>query len=101
MNAACGKNLTMETRIRCMECTTETDFCLSCFCAGKEPGPHSKHHKYQVLSNLHFPLFNNKWSAEEEMLLLEGANCCLPAQACALCVVFVVVGIDVRGHYQG
>lgn len=55
-----------------MECTTETDFCLSCFCAGKEPGSHSKHHKYQVLSNLHFPLFGAKWSAEEEMLLLEG-----------------------------
>lgn len=48
------------------------DLCLGCFCAGKEPAAHSKFHKYQVFSNLHFALFSAKWSAEEEMLLLEG-----------------------------
>lgn len=72
---SCGKNLTMETRIRCAECESETcDLCLGCFCNANEPGAHSRHHKYQVFSNLHFPLFVPKWTAEEELLLLEAVT---------------------------
>ncbi len=76
---SCSRNLTMETRIRCAECLpvhgdgrgrparptspredgrqsatdAHVDLCLSCFCAGKEPQSHSKHHKYQVMWQRH------------------------------------------------
>jgi transcriptional adapter 2-alpha len=39
---------------------------------GKEPEKHSKFHKYQAFNGMHFPLFIHSWTAEEELLLIEG-----------------------------
>jgi transcriptional adapter 2-alpha len=65
----CGKNLLLDARIRCVECSEKLDFCVSC--VGKEIGGHSRTHSFQILSGLGFVVFALGWTAEEELLLLE------------------------------
>jgi hypothetical protein len=37
---------------------------------------HCKDHNFRVIDNMHFPFFEVTWSADEEMLLLEGLEVC-------------------------
>ena len=45
----------------------ETDYCCSCF-ANIDDFPS----QYRVINKLDFPLFEQEWSADEELLLFEG-----------------------------
>ena len=45
----------------------ETDYCCSCF-ANLDEFPQ----QYRVINKLDFPLFEQEWSADEELLLFEG-----------------------------
>ncbi len=45
----------------------ETDFCAACFANLQQYPP-----EYRVINKLDFPLFDQDWTAEEELLLFEG-----------------------------
>jgi transcriptional adapter 2-alpha len=45
----------------------ECDYCVSCFANLDEYPP-----QYHVINKLDYPLYDNEWNAEEELLLFEG-----------------------------
>ncbi|KAJ1927308.1 Transcriptional adapter ada2 [Tieghemiomyces parasiticus] len=67
----CQSNISRTVRIRCAECS-DFDTCVTCFSQGIELGQHRNYHKYQVVTPNFFPIYTEDWSADEEMLLLEG-----------------------------
>ncbi|OLY82500.1 Transcriptional adapter 2 [Smittium mucronatum] len=67
----CQNNLTDIVRISCSECP-EFDLCVTCFSKGIELGSHKSSHAYAVVSKHKFPIFNIDWSADEELLLIDG-----------------------------
>lgn len=67
----CQKDITNVVRIKCAVCS-EVDLCVECFSTGAEITPHKNDHDYRIIDNLTFPLFTPDWSAEDELLLLEG-----------------------------
>ena len=52
--------------------TLNTIMCVNCFLDGKHNDRHLPPNTYHVLNRLNFPLFEDNWSAEEEVLLMEG-----------------------------
>ena len=50
------------------------DSCVECFAAGAALFPHRPGHAYRVVDDLSFPLYDPKWGADEELLLLEGIS---------------------------
>ena len=70
--------LNPSNKIQCDECKRdiskctkllgeEHDYCISCFANLDEyPSP------YHVINKLDFPLYDNEWTAGEELLLFEG-----------------------------
>ncbi|KAI4305648.1 hypothetical protein L6164_029003 [Bauhinia variegata] len=67
----CNKDISGKVRIKCAVCH-DFDLCIECFSVGAELTPHKSNHPYRVMDNLSFPLICQDWSADEEMLLLEG-----------------------------
>eukprot|EP01130_Rhizamoeba_saxonica_P014807 TRINITY_DN6506_c0_g1_i2.p1 TRINITY_DN6506_c0_g1~~TRINITY_DN6506_c0_g1_i2.p1 ORF type:complete len:429 (-),score=96.94 TRINITY_DN6506_c0_g1_i2:99-1385(-) len=67
----CRKDISLTLRVRCADCG-EFDLCIECFSAGAELKDHKNNHSYRIIDNLHFPLMVENWSADEEILLLEG-----------------------------
>ncbi len=51
----------------------DTDYCCSCF-ANLDEFPH----QYRVINKLDFPVFEQEWSADEELLLFEGLEKYIP-----------------------
>ncbi|KAH8107707.1 hypothetical protein BXZ70DRAFT_912253 [Cristinia sonorae] len=74
----CQCDLTHSIRIKCADPLCEpgdgVDICPSCFCAGKEFGPHKRTHPYRVVELHSYPIFSEDWGADEELLLLEGLS---------------------------
>ncbi|KAG0306029.1 Transcriptional adapter ada2 [Dissophora globulifera] len=70
---ACSQNITDTVRIRCAICS-DFDLCVSCFCNGTEIGKHKNWHDYRVMEQHSFPIFDTEWGADEELLLIEGAQ---------------------------
>ena len=66
----CRRDISSQIRIKCAVCT-DFDLCVDCFCVGVELGSHRNTHDYQVVDQMNFPLFNEQWGADEELLLLE------------------------------
>jgi len=66
----CRKDISHGIRIKCAVCT-DFDLCVECFSVGVEVTPHKSNHAYQVMDRVNFPLFDELWDAEEELLLLE------------------------------
>eukprot|EP00211_Chloroparvula_japonica_P001560 CAMPEP_0119158416 /NCGR_PEP_ID=MMETSP1310-20130426/53251_1 /TAXON_ID=464262 /ORGANISM="Genus nov. species nov., Strain RCC2339" /LENGTH=604 /DNA_ID=CAMNT_0007151041 /DNA_START=124 /DNA_END=1935 /DNA_ORIENTATION=- len=58
-------------RIKCAVCP-DFDLCLECFSVGVELNDHKNDHSYSIVDRLDFPVFRADWSAQEELLLLEG-----------------------------
>ncbi|KAH7294687.1 hypothetical protein KP509_27G013600 [Ceratopteris richardii] len=69
----CNKDISGVIRIRCAKCF-DFDLCLECFSIGAEVSPHKANHAYRVIENLSFSLIHPDWTADEEMLLLEGVE---------------------------
>lgn len=67
----CDKDITRQTKILDAD-GLDTDMCINCFLNGEENQKHSKDNPYHVINKLTFPMFEETWSAEEELLLLEG-----------------------------
>lgn len=76
----CSADITHSVRVKCAEATAEKltcpdfDLCVPCFLAGHSLGPHKAHHAYRIISSHSFPIFAPDWGADEELLLVEGAE---------------------------
>jgi len=94
----CNLDIGDIVRIKCATCS-DMELCVECFADGAELEGHKKDHPYLVLVSLassfmgsplsdsgffgpsllqqerpDFPVFDENWSAEEELLLLEGID---------------------------
>ena len=73
--AACRKDIP-SVRIECAVCTG-VSLCIECFASGSEAPEvgHTRTHSYRVHENLQsFSLFDKEWTAEDELLLLQGID---------------------------
>ncbi|CAK4072400.1 unnamed protein product [Aphanomyces euteiches] len=73
----CTRDLTRMIRITCAECQKgPVVLCIECFSSGVEDVPgfpeHRKDHSYMVSDCLSFSILDPEWTADEELLLLEG-----------------------------
>ncbi|XP_954585.1 transcriptional adaptor2-related protein, putative [Theileria annulata] len=68
----CNQSLSVGgCRIRCAECL-DYDLCISCACNHKCTEPHNLTHNYVPIGPNSFELFSEGWTADEELILLEG-----------------------------
>ncbi|KAF2221879.1 hypothetical protein BDZ85DRAFT_320180 [Elsinoe ampelina] len=72
----CSADITATVRIRCADdACNDYDLCVPCFSEGKTSGKHDPAtHAYQVIEQHSIPIFVEDWGADEELLLLEGAE---------------------------
>lgn len=70
---SCSADITSTVRIRCAVCE-DLDLCVSCFCSGFENSSHKPYHSYRVIERNVFPIFDDDWGADEELLLIEGCE---------------------------
>ena len=66
----CRKDISSLIRVKCAVCS-DFDLCLECFCSGVQVGPHRNSHAYRIIEHVRTPLFDPRWGADEELLLLE------------------------------
>ncbi|KAK9480297.1 hypothetical protein V1514DRAFT_289764 [Lipomyces japonicus] len=71
----CACDCTHLVRIRCAECQ-DYDLCVPCFASGASSGTHKPYHDYSVIEQHAYPIFVEDWGADEELLLIEGAETC-------------------------
>ena len=66
----------LQVRIRCAHSAcNEYDLCVQCFANGSASNAHQPAtHPYRVIEQNSFPIFDREWGADEELLLLEGAE---------------------------
>lgn len=66
----------LQVRIHCAHpACNEYDLCVPCFTSGAETGSHRcATHPYQVIEQNSYPIFTEDWGADEELLLLQGAE---------------------------
>ncbi|GAB1319435.1 Transcriptional adapter ada2 [Madurella fahalii] len=72
----CSADITSTVRIRCAHSAcNEYDLCVQCFANGSSSNAHQPAtHPYRVIEQNSFPIFDREWGADEELLLLEGAE---------------------------
>ncbi|KAK3687086.1 Transcriptional adapter ada2 [Vermiconidia calcicola] len=72
----CSQDITATVRIRCAnKSCPDYDLCVECFSSGKSNLHHNpREHSYQVIEPHSIPIFDEGWGADEELLLLEGAE---------------------------
>ncbi|BCR88012.1 chromatin-binding transcription regulator ADA2 [Aspergillus chevalieri] len=72
----CTVDVTSTVRISCAHpACPEYDLCVPCFAAGEKSKNHDPStHPYQVIEQNSVPIFDEEWGADEELLLLEGAE---------------------------
>ncbi|KAJ5112464.1 hypothetical protein N7532_000509 [Penicillium argentinense] len=70
----CSIDVTSTVRISCATCP-EYDLCVPCFAAGERSKNHDPAtHSFSVVEQNSVPIFQEDWGADEELLLLEGAE---------------------------
>lgn len=69
----CSCDCTNLVRIRCAECQ-DYDLCVQCFSQGASTGAHQPYHDYMIVEQHAYPIFDPDWGADEELLLIEGAE---------------------------
>lgn len=71
----CNRDISNVCRIRCADCE-DFDLCVKCFCIGAEVKgkPHKNTHRYIPIGRNAFPLLKKDWTADEEIMLLEGVS---------------------------
>ncbi|KAM4058956.1 zinc finger, ZZ type domain-containing protein [Hirsutella rhossiliensis] len=72
----CSSDITSTVRIRCADpACSDFDLCVSCFAKGESRNAHDPAtHPFRVIEQNSFPIFDAEWGADEELLLLEGAE---------------------------
>ncbi|KAL2217939.1 putative SAGA complex subunit [Thermoascus aurantiacus ATCC 26904] len=72
----CSVDITSTVRISCAHpACHEYDLCVPCFAAGESSKNHDpRTHPYHVIEQNSVPIFTEDWGADEELLLLEGAE---------------------------
>ncbi|KKK14591.1 putative SAGA complex subunit (Ada2) [Aspergillus rambellii] len=72
----CSVDVTSTVRVSCAHPSChEYDLCVPCFAAGEKSKNHDPStHPYQVIEQNSVPIFEEDWGADEELLLLEGAE---------------------------
>lgn len=72
----CSSDITSTVRIRCADpACAEFDLCVSCFSKGEARNAHDPAtHPFRVIEQNSFPIFDRDWGADEELLMLEGAE---------------------------
>ncbi|KKA27711.1 hypothetical protein TD95_002359 [Thielaviopsis punctulata] len=72
----CSADITSTVRIRCAHpACNEYDLCVQCFAKGESSTNHKpESHPYKVIEQNSFPIFEESWGADEELLLLEGCE---------------------------
>ncbi|UNI16761.1 Transcriptional adapter ada2 [Purpureocillium takamizusanense] len=72
----CSSDITSTVRIRCADpACSDFDLCVSCFAKGESRNAHDPAiHAFRVIEQNSFPIFDREWGADEELLLLEGAE---------------------------
>ena len=72
----CSADITSTVRIRCAHSSChEYDLCVPCFSQGSKSKDHDPgSHPYYVIEQHSIPIFDEEWGADEETLLLEGAE---------------------------
>lgn len=76
----CGLDISATVRISCATCATlpgasdTYDLCCSCFLEGADSGTHKPWHDYRVVEQHSYPIFCDDWGADEELLLIDGAQ---------------------------
>lgn len=72
----CSSDITSTVRIRCADAAcTDFDLCVSCFAKGESRNAHDPAtHAFRVIEQNSFPIFDRDWGADEELLMLEGAE---------------------------
>ncbi|QPH19365.1 hypothetical protein C2857_004589 [Epichloe festucae Fl1] len=72
----CSSDITSTVRIRCADSAcSDFDLCVSCFAKGESRNAHDPAtHEFRVIEQNSFPIFEREWGADEELLLLEGAE---------------------------
>lgn len=72
----CSSDITATVRIRCADkACPDYDLCVTCFTKGEANLHHDpRKHSYQVIEPHSIPIFDEEWGADEELLLLEGAE---------------------------
>lgn len=65
-----------QVRIRCAHATcNDYDLCVQCFSKGSASNNHNPAtHPYRVIEQNSFPIYDEEWGADEELLLLEGCE---------------------------
>ncbi|KAI9710244.1 MAG: Transcriptional adapter ada2 [Bogoriella megaspora] len=74
---SCSADITSTVRIRCANTAVcpDYDLCVTCFSEAKATRDHDpRTHSYQVIEQHSIPIFKPDWGADEELLLLEGAE---------------------------
>ncbi|KAE9969716.1 hypothetical protein EG328_006692 [Venturia inaequalis] len=70
----CSSDITSTVRINCHVCT-DYDLCVPCFVGGLSSRDHEPaNHAYRVIEQHSIPIYTEDWGADEELLLLEGAE---------------------------
>lgn len=69
----CSADATRRVRIRCAVCE-DYDLCVPCFAAGKTSASHEPWHDYMVIEQHQYPIFDEDWGADEELMLIEGCQ---------------------------
>ncbi|OJD15567.1 hypothetical protein AJ78_04190 [Emergomyces pasteurianus Ep9510] len=72
----CSVDVTSTVRIACAHSAChEYDMCVPCFAAGESSKNHDpRTHPYYVIEQNSVPIYQPDWGADEELLLLEGAE---------------------------
>ncbi|CAG9939686.1 unnamed protein product [Clonostachys rosea f. rosea IK726] len=72
----CSSDITSTVRIRCADpACNDFDLCVSCFAKGESRNAHDPAtHAFRVIEQNSFPIFDQEWGADEELLLIEGAE---------------------------
>ena len=64
----------LQVRIQCVTCP-DYDLCVPCFTDGKATREHKPaEHQFKVIEQHSIPIYTDDWGADEELLLLEGAE---------------------------
>jgi transcriptional adapter 2-alpha len=66
----CERDISKHTYLFCEDCG-DIEICVPCFANGKETPRHKRIHRYRVFSRLDFPIYEETWTAIDELLLIE------------------------------